>query len=155
MKEKGFKLTVVLLSLVVLFAYCGEESSPTTPEGQGAISVSIQEDPVVFTWNAATEKWETVFTFVIRESGGVKVNISSIRTEAVRDGDIVHAFQYRFYGEYNIPASGSNTWVWDYDDFDVPEQDTFDTLHVIVFAADANANNITLREDFTNLSFVQ
>jgi len=153
MKKQSLTLSVILLSLVVLFAYCGKDSSPTTSEGQGDISVSIKEDPIVFEWNPTTEKWETVFTFVIRESGGVMVKISSIRTEAVRDGDIVHAFQFRFYGEYNIPANGSNEWVWDYDDFDIPDEDTFDTLHVIVFAADENANNITLREDFTNLSF--
>lgn len=152
MKKESLKLGLILLSVVIVFAYCGKES-PTSPETRGYISISIKEEPIVFTWNSSTGKWETKFTIVLTESGGDRMDVSQISAEA-REGDTVrYKFTKQFYGEFNVPANGTGEWVWDYDQFDIPGKDHFDTLRIKVFAVDTSANYQEEEKDFTNLSF--
>jgi len=80
MKIESIKPAVILLLFVVIFAYCGKESS-TTPEARGFLTLTIKQDPIVFTWNTTTEKWETKFTIVFTETGGDQMAVDYINAE--------------------------------------------------------------------------
>ncbi|MFW6140567.1 MAG: hypothetical protein ACOC5S_04350 [Acidobacteriota bacterium] len=154
MKKGNFKLAVILLSLAVFFAYCGKGNT-TSSEATGFLTISIKEDPIVFNWNSSIEKWETLFTIVLTESGGSEMEINTVSTEA-REGETVRLkHTVRFYGEWHVPANGSDECVWDYDEFNIPGKEHFDTLRVLIYAFDETGNYQELEKDFTNLSFVE
>jgi len=151
MTKVSLKLVVIMLSFIIFFIYCGEEG-PTSSEAVGKVSVDIKESPIVFTWNEGIEKWETVFTIVFTESGGVMVDIGAVRSEALENSDIRDSFQISWNHEVTLPANGTLEYEWD---FEVIGEDIFNSIKLIVFFKDKNGNSGRLEENFTELSFVE
>jgi len=151
MTKNKLKIYVFLFMLMILLCYCGKES-PTTSQAKAVLSLDIKESPIVSTWNPDIEKWDVAFTIVFKESGGIRAEISSIRSEALESGDIRDSFQKSYYGELRVPANETVEYEWD---FSVIGEDEFDTIRLFIFVEDANGNNMSLEENFTDLSFVK
>lgn len=153
----------IAAALTMLFTVgCGSSrggastAQPTTAPGRGEITITVDPNPIVAR-SVSGDTYDFPFTVIIRENGGVAVNIDRVSVE-VRALGAIQVYQ-QSYGPDQIRALGYPTGLAARSDLrysfnprkEVPDERLFGgvTAELRAEGTDANGNRVSARTNVT------